>query len=257
LESQAESEDEAVASEARWQLEAGQRFGNILMGRKLLQKLEGSLSVESYEGQSWLVLTWQNRLPAPLKLRPGSAVLDQESFFMGPTGEHSIRGQTRVITDLGPWEIPPLGSASVRLMRYHRAPIAGALALRDGFALRLGSGSLEHDDERLPAERWPTPRGMEVHLAGFLPNASVPVAAWLEQLKKPEAGLPSIVERTVRLLPADYSSALDELGPLVRSATPDLMERYRPAANWLWLQRPLPVGIESWRSALSERARFR
>ena len=251
LEAQTESQDASVARDARWQLEAAERFGQILEARKVLDHLEASLRIDDHEGELWLWLDWRSRWPAPLILRPGSAILEQESFYAGPGGEHSSRGQTHVLGVVGPWELPPLGTLSVALEPYRRAPIGGALALRDGFALRLGSGSIAIEERSLPAEKWPAARGLRVNLAGFLPTQVVEVEEWLAHLLKPAVGMPSIVERTVRLRPAEYARALAALRPHVQAATPELIERYRPALQWLWKGRPMPVGIEAWRRALN------
>ncbi len=253
LEIEAQSGDPALASEVGWQLDAAERFGEILQGRKRCESLEVRLEVVEDDDGLWVELVLASRWPGPLVLRPGSAVLEQESLYLSPQGQHSSRGWTRVLADVGPFELAPLGEVRYRLQPYERAPIGGALALRDGLALRLGSGSIEEGDLRFPAEHWPVPRGLRVNLAGYLPTQIVSVEEWWSHLERPEVGMPSIVERTVRLAPADYDRALLALTPAVQAATPELLDRYRPALIWLCPHRPQPVGLPAWRRHLSER----
>ena len=259
LQAEYDGGDEALRSEVAWQLDAAKRFGQILNGRKRLDLLEMHLTIEplpaeegdASDGPLWIQLHIRSRWPGALTLQPGSAVLEQESLYLGAGGEHSSRGRTQVFESAGPWELAPLGTLTIPWMRYQRAPIGGALALRDGFALRLGSGSILEEDERFPAEHWPVPRGLRVNLTQVLPPQAVPVEAWLTHLQKIEVGMPSVVERTVRLAPRDYPLALQRLIPLVQAATPELFERYQPALTWLCLHRPQPISLQGWRQHLA------
>ncbi|MCB9906818.1 MAG: hypothetical protein H6830_03800 [Planctomycetes bacterium] len=250
LESEAASSDETLALEVGWQLDAARRFQNILGGRQRVESLTLDLAVEDRDGALRLILSIKSQHPAPLELRPGSAVFEREGLFMGPDGKLNVMGSTSVLRGEQRWELPPLGRLEVDLGPYSPPSLGGALAERDGFALRLGSGSVLEDGVTYPAERWPVPRGMRVNLASFLPSGALGPEPLLALLDNPEASMPARIERTVRIRPADYAATLAALGPKIDGATPEIFERYAPLLAWLCMHRPQPQGLDAWREHL-------
>ncbi len=250
LEVEASSLDGALAAEAGWQLDAAKRFGQILAGRLRLDALELTLAVEGEVGDQALMLTIRNQWPGPLELEPGSAILEREALFLGAQGQTHSRGGTQVLDERGPWTVPPLGEIRVRLMGYQASALGGAIALRDGFLLHLGAGSVRESEESFPADVWPSSRGMRVNLPNVLPNGSLAPEVLLQALQEAKLGLPALLERTVRIRPEDYDAALRGMTSLLRQATPEIFDRYRPSLGWLCLHRPLPVGLEDWREHL-------
>ncbi len=252
LESEAASSDELLAAEAEWQLDAALRFQQIVAGRLRLEALELSLEVQGEPRERRLVLRIANRWPAALILDPGSAILERTELFVGPGGQSHNKSGTLVLDERGPWTLPPLGETQVTLLPYPEPRLGGAIANRDGFALRLGSGSVTEDGVLFPAEDWPRAQGLRVNLAAFLPNGSLEPNVLLEALGDPTVQAAALMERTVRILPKHYDRALEGVLEQLRGVTPEIFERYQPVLAWLHLDRPLPIGLEAWRSVVVE-----
>ncbi|MEZ5974256.1 MAG: hypothetical protein R3E96_05285 [Planctomycetota bacterium] len=136
---------------------------------------------------------------------------------------------------------------------YSEFPLAGALAMRQVYTLRLGAGSIRTDGDVLPAEGWPMVRGLRVSLRGPAERV-VARRALLESLANPDSSAPARMERLARLRPSEYGVALEGCREALLAATPEIFERYRPAGVVVFPPAPTP-GTARLARAPSHRAR--
>ncbi|MEZ5976541.1 MAG: hypothetical protein R3E96_17355, partial [Planctomycetota bacterium] len=221
LEAEAHSGDESLALEADWQWKAAQRFERIVQGRKRMQAIHLSLDVHlDRTGHGTLRLAIESDWPEALELRPGSLVLREEVTWLSAGGDLASNSYQRIPAPPGGWSLPPLGRIEVDLEPYSEFPLAGALAMRQVYTLRLGAGSIGTDGDVLPAEGWPMVRGLRVSLPEVLPNASLPAGPLLESLANPDSSAPARMERLARLRPSEYGVALEGCREALLAATP-------------------------------------
>jgi hypothetical protein len=251
LQEEVEQGDEAQVAEVNWQLRAAKRFRRILLGRERLAALDFNLEIADYDGERSLVLLIRNRWPGVLVLRPGPAMLEQHSMLIGPGGEGSEHARSRVITGLDELELGPLERLEVSLGPYRKMPLGGALAQRETFVLRLGTGGLQEGGEVYPAQMWPEARSLRVNLAAFLPNGVLDPSELLGRMEDGSMGIAALVERVVRISPERYEEALRGTRGAVARATPEIFSRMEPLLRWLCSHDPQPSGLEGWRAHLA------
>ncbi len=251
LESEADREGEAWMADAAPQLLAAKRLRRVLRGRKRLASLQFQLAVQGERGAQSLILTIKSRWPAPLELRPGPAMLHQHALLIGSGGEGSEMARTVAMRHMNELQLDPLGSLQVDLGPYNPNLLGGALGLRETFVLRMGAGGVWEGGEVYPAQLWPEARGMQIHLAAFLPNGVLPPSELVRQVTAGRLGMSALVERAIRIKPEHYTEALRGLRGPVNRATPEMFGRMEPLLRWLCHHDPQPSGLEAWREHLA------
>lgn len=202
-----------------------------------------------------LELVLVNRGPAPLVLECGGAELVVRQVAVDPAG-FDRRAALRDGVSLPPrLELAPDEPWRHEVAALDLEPPAGVLAFSSVLRLELLPGEfVEPDGRYLPAQDLATGPLELVRLAGFLPTAPVEPAELARYVGGGRLHTPALLERAVRIVPAEREAALDLLTPLAPGLPRVELERLVPALRWLSGTARPGGSPESWLSWLEARA---
>lgn len=241
-------------------LELARGFERIIDGRQRISWLELELqAIENPEksGEVRLELAISQVGPEDLRLRPGGARLRVAQYAVDPDGRER-RGTRR---DGVPFPEEMLLERGADPLRFEVAQVqleapADLLALSYDFTLEILPGEFVASDGRyLPVQNIPPPEIELVRLAKVLPTSSVPPEELVSYVQRGRIFVPALLERAVRIAPAERERALDLLTPVALDLNNVEFELLIPALRWL-ARTVRPGGDpDAWRRWLEERDR--
>ena len=100
--------------------------------------------------------------------------------------------------------------------------------------LRLLLAEVRDGDDLFSAGKLETSPAMHVELAAFLPNGALPLQDLVPAVLDQGIGIHGLMERLVRLSPADYTEARGQITALIGRATDlEISVRIAPALRWV------------------------
>lgn len=241
-------------------LQIAEGFERILDGRHRIGWMD--LVLETVEGDGapgvfHLELSISQHGPEDLRLRLGGVRLKVYQYAVDPDGRE--RRSTRRDGVPFPKElILKRGAEPLRLpvADLEMSAPADILAISYLFTLEFLPGEFVMDDGRfLPVQNIPTPELELVRLAKELPNSAVAPSELVSYVERGRIFVPALLERAVRIQPAQREEALDLLTPVVDRMNSVEFELLVPALRWL--SRSVRPGgdPEAWKSWLDLRSR--
>jgi len=230
----------------------------ILRGRLLLEALDLELAERPGPdaNSTRVVLRARSRSRTRVEVRPGGALLRVHRITLGPEGKEGriVRtygvGSVELLSLDEGWLEVPLGAFSTTIP-------SNTLGARTHWTLELLAGEVLEEGRPYPAQEIQVQGSERIDLAPFLPNTPVAPEDLAAYVTRPGVALAPILERTVRIAPADREQALDRLTPLVEVMVAEQITRLVPTLRWL--SRTGVPGRDplAWREWLRRRAQVR
>lgn len=211
-------------------------FGRILDGRARVDTMQLELILRRIKNEDSLcrvVLRGTTSHTAPLTFRPGPGTLRVQRVTISPTGNEGRSVSEASVQDLEELVLDPDGSVEVPLGTFPVYSGPGSLAARTTWSLHFRSGAVLQGEESYPAMMVDVGKVERIDLAPFLPTAPVAPEELAAYVQRPDANLPPIVERTVRIPEDQHEAALELLAPVAARFTHEEMRRLVPCLRWL------------------------
>lgn len=242
-------------------LELARAMERILDGRAVAGRLSLALVAEEQEeicGRYTLCLSarleGEGEPGGEVVLRAGGARLREALLMVDPEGNEQRAERQQGLPFPEELLLPVDEDVRLPLAEVQLPTAGGMLALSSRLDLELVPGEFVDDQGRyLPAQRLPVEAVELVRLASFLPTGSIEPEELVSYVSAGKLYVPALMERAVRILPADRERTLDLLEPLVESMALVDLELLVPALRWL-TRRVDPAGNpEAWRAFLRAR----
>ena len=227
-------------------------FERILEGRRVLSDLATSIVFEDVEGGIEVFQVWVNIGEEAVALHPGPASLRLERETLDARGRQARIVRTQVLSDFGPWEVPPGGTARSSLGIFSLEVPADSMALRVRWTVTHLPGHLTVGGRELPAQVLPRPTASRDVLAPFLPRQPVSADVWLACARSARSSTAELLERTVRLESDARVLVLNELAAEAPHLGLHLWGRLVPALRWLVPEARHLDSPELWRAYLGQ-----
>ncbi len=211
-------------------------FGKVVEGRKRMGALELEVLVERIQGQEavQVSLVGRSTWPTPITLRPGPVALDLRRTSLEPrAGIERQDAANQALDESLALEIPAMGEVSLALTEIPIEVPVGAIATRMRVSLRFIGGTVEDGGESFPARDIVAEPAQRTDLAGWVPASLVEPDELVELVKRGNAPLPALLERTVRIAPSRHEETLDRLGAAVETLPVESLRTLVPSLRWL------------------------
>lgn len=225
---------------ARENVEAALRmvdgFGKVIEGRKRMGAIELEVQMKRIEGEEAVrvSLVGRSTWDRPLTLHPGPVTVDLRRTSLEPmAGLERQDAAQEVLADSLSLEIPAMGDVSLVLTELPIEVPVGAIATRMRVSLRFIGGTLEEGDDSYPARDIAAQPAVRTDLAGWVPATLVDPGDLVELVRRGNAPLAAVLERTVRIAPPRYDETLDRLGAVVETQPAEALRTLLPALRWL------------------------
>ncbi len=191
----------------------------------------------------------------PLVLRPGPARLVRRLHLVDAEGGERRRSGEVPLPPLGPWTIEPGGRIPVALGEDDLEAVQAALAVRVTWELLFLAGEVRRGTRWLPVRRLAASPAVHVLLAGDLPSEPVDAGELARYVRAGRVHRAAALERAVRVPPAEYPRALEELAREHARLNRVALEELLPALRWLAAEGGPTGGVSVWWAWLADLAR--
>lgn len=239
-------------------LELARGFERILDGREAARGLDLALVAHETPGRTGrfrLELLLRTTGEVPLVLRPGPSRLVRRLHGVDAEGGERRSVGELPLGSLGPWRIEPRAELRVALGEHDLPQVHGALAVRATFELAFLAGEVRREGRTLPVRRLEARPAVHVLLSGELPPEAVDPGELARYVSAGRVHRAAALERAVRVPPADYRRALQELAVGHARLNRVALEELLPALRWLAGEDGPVGGVSVWWAWLGELAR--
>ena len=158
-----------------------------------------------------LVLVLESRWPRELVFIAGAGQLTMERVFVEASGKLARVSKQVALEEAPQWSVVPDHPTEISMGSWPLSMSTETLAGRLEVHLRLLLAEVRDGDDLFSAGRLETSPAMHVELAAFLPNGALPLQDLVPAVLDQGIGIHGLMERLVRLSPADYSEARGQM----------------------------------------------
>lgn len=209
---------------------------SVLEGRTRVAACDFNLQFRRGENRPELelVLVLKSRWPRELVFISGAGQLTMERVFVEASGKLARVSKQVALGEAPKWSVIPDHPTEVSMGFWPLGMSSQALAGRLEVHLRLLLAEVRDGDDLFSAGGLKTIPAMHVELAAFLPNGALPLEDLVPAVLDQGIGIHGLMERLVRLSPAEYSEAQGKIMALIEGATDlEISVRIAPALRWV------------------------